>query len=1000
MRSLVAWLLDENGREFGACCVAIALPGRDRLPPGPARAFVEFLHRLYDSAGRPASRQVSRAIFKRADLESVSHETVSAALRGKIPAWGKVQSIVIVLVDSSVDEWDLAAVLGRLNRLWLATRSTTATDEEHAADEGDDRTQVVDSPTEVAPSQRHNPSVPASEARRQSVVADVAPIIGDLPDRNPHFTGREILLDAMRDQHRKDPNAPLVLFGLGGVGKTQLAREYADRNAGDYSVIWWVSANQVEQARQSLVSLAQRLKLPQRRNAELTIAGLLGHLESQRLSFLLVFDGVEDEDIRRLIPSIGGNVIVTTRDPAWAHDSANAGLEVLDFDQSETVQFLRKRDAAMTGVQAAELTRSLGRLPLALEQFAAVRVASGLSWEELLAGLEGPELFSAATAEPAHYPHTVGVSLQLALGQLRSANPSAVQVFALFAWFGAEPVSVPLLRLGANADIPQGLQRTLGNPIQLRQAVQDINRYGLGRLHTKEQRLEVQPMVRLVLRHSLSPEERERALLSVQAILTAADQGWPDDLAVLEMHRAMAPHVLPAGLIDSRHPAAVRAVHHQIRYRYLLGDYEDARRLGEAAVTTWRDPAFLGPDHERVLLATREWANALRSLGRYQQARELTADAMRRLRNNPQYGEDHPYALDMTRSHAADLRIGGEYQKALDLDRATAARHVRRFGEDSERTLASRHNLAVGLRLIGDFRGAEAIDRHELALHRERRGNGDRKTLLSIVALAEDLFGLGRYRDVLEVQYPALQAAERALRPGDLAILLARRMVALARRRLGEVTQAAEILRETYEESVESFGANHEVALAATMSYANALRDRRRDGGAFAFAVDAVNVYEQAFGHANPLTLAAQLNLAVILRGRSELAQARRADDAAWRALTSVAGGRHPLTIVATINLATDMALDGDHEGALAMSVTAWNAAREVRGPRHSDTLVAAANLALDRAVNGARGAASVGPRIDEVLADLRRTLGPDHLAVRNAAAGVRLECDVEPPFL
>jgi tetratricopeptide (TPR) repeat protein len=977
--------------------VAIALPGRDRLPPSPARDFVEALHRLYDSAGQPASRQVSRAIFKRTDLaETVSHETVSAALRGKIPAWGKMRSIVIVLVDMSDDDWHLGTVLTQLNRLWLGTRVTDAGAEEEPADD----VSSVDASAVALSSPRDSSFVLASAPRRPVVVAEATPVVGDLPERNAYFTGREILLDSMRDQHRHDPNAPLVLFGLGGVGKTQLAREYVERNAGDYSVIWWVPANQVEQARRSLVTLAQRLKLPLRRNAELTIAGLLSHLESQRLSFLLVFDGVEDEDIRRLIPSIGGNVIVTTRDPAWAHDSANFGIEVLDFDMAETIQFLRKRDSGMTGSLAAELTRSLGQLPLALEQFVALRLASGLSWEELVSGLEGPELFSAATAEPTHYPHTVAVSLQLALGQLRSANPSAVQVFALFAWFGPEPVSVPLLRLGAGADIPQGLQRTLGNPIQLRQAVQDINRYGLGRLHTEEQRLEVQPMVRLVLRHSLPAEERERALLSVQAILTAADQGWPDDLAVLEMHRAMAPHVLPANLIASRRPESVRAVHHQIRYRYLLGDYEDARRLGEAAVTTWRDPAFLGPDHERVLLATREWANALRSLGMYSQARDLTADAMGQLRDNPQYGEDHPYALDMARSHAADLRIGGEYQRALDLDRATHDRHVRRYGEDSERTLASRHNLAVGLRLLGDFRAAEAIDRHETALHRERRGNSDRKTLLSISAVAEDLFGLGRYREVLELQYPALDTAERVLRSGDPAILIARRVVAIARRRIGEIGHAAELLREAYEESVESFGANHELTLAATMSYANALRDRRRDGDAYAFAIEAVNAYEQAFGHANPLTLAAQLNLAVILRRRSELTQARRVDEGTWRALRSAVGDRHPLTVVATINLATDMALDGDRDGSLAMSVLAWDVAREVRGPRHSDTLIAGANLALDRAAAGAAGAGDAGPQIDEVLADLRRTLGPDHLAVRDAAAGTRLECDVEPPFL
>jgi len=956
------------------------------------------LHRLYDRAARPAGRRISRTIFRSQGLEAVSHETVSAVLRGdSVPAWGKVQSIVTALARLSVrpvSEEQIDQLMELFYGLWIAIGRSPETVPEPA------KSEPVDvAPQPAAPAPTTAPADESTTDRRRDNGAAATRLMGTLPDRNPDFTGREILLDTMRRLHRSHPHQPLVLYGLGGVGKTQLAREYVERYADQYAIVWWVSAGREERTRESLVSLAERLDLPMRQNAELTVMGVIDHLQQPKSNFLLVLDGAGDYDIRPFIPSIGGNVIVTNRDPQWAQDSANNGLEVLDFDLAEAIQFLRKRDPDMTREQATEVFARLGRFPLALEQFASLRQATNRPWDELLAALDDPSegLLSAGESEPAHYPDTVATSLRLALGQLRDSNPSAALIFELFAWFGSEPVAVLLLRRGANGNLPPGLKRTLSSPISLRRVVADINRYGLGRLLTEDQSIEVQPLMRLALRDILSDEDRRRARDHVQVILIAADPGWPDELTYWDLHRAMAPHILPAGLIQSRDPAAHWAVHHQIRYRYLLGDYEDARRLGEAAVTAWREPSFLGPDNETVLLAAREWANALRAIGRYAEARELTADAMQRLRTTPGYGEDHPHALVMARSHAADLRIAGEYQAALELDEATYEGHIRLYEQHGERTGISRQNLAVSLRLLGRFADAEAIDRAELSRRRARHGNQHRRTLLTLNALAEDLYGLGRYREVLELRTGSHDLGRRTVRASELGILLARRTFGLAHRRLGEHAQAIELLRAHYYECIESFGAVHEITLASTMSYANALRDRPAERGeAYATAVEAVTAYEEAFGATNPLTLAAQVNQAVHLRANKETQWALRADEAACQALLDALGEPHPFTVVAMINLATDRASIGDTNGALNMSEQAYAVARETRGPQHSDTLAAAANLTIDRAAAGSRVPAE--PTLDAVLTDLRRTLGPNHPTVAAVASGARIECDIEPP--
>ncbi len=970
--------------------MAIPLPSEGDLPPGALRDFVLALHQIYDEAGQPAARVVSRTIVKMLPssvLESVSHETVSAALRGKgaPPSWKKVRSIVTALLSLWENGADPQRELPRMKALWIAARAGTP--ELPAEDPIPARDIVVVPTTTVRPVTR----LPARVALARvglppSARADA--IVGALPPVHEHFVDRGNLLVRMRTTLRDQPRNPLVLFGMTGTGKTQLASRYVHAHAAEYATVWWVPAGSRSAAEDSLAELGRRIGA--------SPGDVKSRLAEQAGDHLLVFDGVENPAVLELMPTAGGHVIVTSRDPALGREQSSSGIEVPGFSDAEARQFLTTRATEITEDQADRLTGVLGRLPLALEQAVAAWSAAPAPWGSWLDRLTADGAGLLIAGRPRHYPARLDEIMRTALTRLREASRPAAAAAELFAALAPGSIPLSLFSKGVAGDSPDPHLAVLRHPLQRGQIIQQLTKFGLVRLHDEQRRLEVEPVLRLVLRFVLPAEALDRAHQSAHALLAAADPGLPDDVDSADMHREIAAHVSASGLAESPLRAARMTVYHQIRYHYLFGKYREACALAEDAVERWRAETALGPDDSLVLRATRQWANALRARGRYEQAWHLTADGLSRLRSNPDYGDDHPQTLDMRSSHASDLRLAGEYEKALDTT-ADIFERYRSQRDVQARIATTRHNQAICHRLMGDFGVAADLDNASLDENRRTRGANDWRTMLSVHALGEDLYGQGRYDDVVELLSELVTS--RGTGPGafDLGVVLAARTLALARRGLGDVAAARELLKEHYERCAELFGVDHDHTLSARMSYATTLLQDGDVDGAHRHAAAVSTDYRDRLGPRHPLTLTSLVNLAAVLRQAGDLGQARTYDAVASEALRDVLGVRHPYTIAALIGLASDYAGTARPTSAMQISARAYEAARAApRGEQHPYTLVAAANHVLDLAATGS--AAAAASRRDEVLGRIRTTLGPNHPMLTAIDEQTRIECPVEPP--
>jgi len=334
--------------------------------------------------------------------------------------------------------------------------------------------------------------------------------------RNRFFLGQEDLLTQLH--HRLTRGTPTALTqiqaisGLGGIGKTQIAIEYAYRYRNTYPFVFWIRAEHLETLITDLVGLSSLLQLPEQHDSD---QGKLVTAVKQWLAthqgWLLIFDNADDLSL--LSPFLPeqhtGAILLTTR--ASQTQPLAEPLLVEQMDERVGADFLLHRARLLVPGQALEeaapadqraarqLCQLVGGLPLALDQAGAYIDETQCSPQDYLNFYQQDQQVRATLLQrrgkvTAGHPEPVATTWALAFARVEQASQAAADLLRACAFLAPDLIPEDLLRQGSHCWGP-ALESVAALPFQWNETIGELLKYALVRRSREHQALSMHRLV-------------------------------------------------------------------------------------------------------------------------------------------------------------------------------------------------------------------------------------------------------------------------------------------------------------------------------------------------------------------------------------------------------------------------------------------------------------------------------------------------------------------------
>ena len=564
----------------------------------------------------------------------------------------------------------------------------------------------------------------------------------------PGFAGRKVEIDALEEAlWRKGGTAALTnapasaaaVKGLGGVGKSVLAKEYAWRNRARYQGIWWVRAERRETLANDLIELGTRFiptlkQMPERDRAARRALDSLEQAGFEK-PWLLVYDNVEEPGrIEGLTPRTGAHVLLTTRWSDWG--KAAAPVEVGVFAPDVGASFLLEGAGRSDREGAERLAAALGHLPLALDHAAAYIRRSGIDFAtyEVLAA----DLLRKAS-RGVDYDTPVFATFSLAIDKASETCPEAQKLMGLCAFLAPDRIPLSLF----TADVLSETARA-----EAVAALQEVSLVTLEPLDDGSPKLNIHRLVQATMRGRLRDigEHENAAALATELVADAFPgldrhpgdvRNWPVCARLFSHALAALDHAANAHLELEKQVVLASCV---AIYAEGRADYSTPHRLKSDSLPLYE--RIFGAEHPETFVALSNFAQRLQEIAQLPEAEPLMRRAL--AISEASFGPDHPgVAIRLT--HLAGLLQGANrLAEAEPLMRRALAIGEASYGPEHPSVGTRLNNLAQLLQDTGRLAEAEPLMRRALAIHETIFGSHHPTVATSLNNLAELLRATGR----------------------------------------------------------------------------------------------------------------------------------------------------------------------------------------------------------------------------------------------------------------
>lgn len=689
--------------------------------------------------------------------------------------------------------------------------------------------------------------------------------------RNPFFTGRKEILHHLHTvfSNHHTSYVTLALSGLGGVGKTQIAIEYAYDYRDSYHAIFWLNASTRDTLSTDLTALVPSLALVQQEQEEVMVQAVK-HWLSTHTDWLLILDNVDSlEMIADFLPlQSAGNVLLTTRIQILG--TLAQGIEVENMTLDEGITFLLRRAKLFESstlleqhtqenhLHAATIVSELGGLPLALDQAGAYIEETQCGCSQYLKRYDTyqKELLLRRGNFPLNHPDPVATTWQLSFRQIEEKWPASTELLYLCAFLDPDSIPEELLITGAPKLGPI-LSKVIGDPLKLDSALEPLYLYSLIRRSPETHSLTMHRLVQAVLRQNLPMTIQKQWM---KRVIRALHHAFPEvNITNWTRCQQFLPQVQICIQFFDEYSLFLPEAGHLFRragnYAYNRALYSRAEAFFQRALTIYEH--VFSPEHLYTASGLHQLGELYRVWGRYEEAEPLFLRTLTIYKQS--LPTDHLDIAHILNDLGELYHNLGRYEEAepLFLRALSITEHI--GGPDHHATFTTRHHLARLYHFQHRYKEAEYIYHQILNAQEQLLGINQVETAVILNNLAILYRTQGHHEQAKKLLLQSLQIEEELLGPDDPHTAIALQNLGVVYQKQHQYEEAEAIFQRALAIKEAAFGSEHLSTVNTMTNLASLYRMQKRYPEAKALFQKALASH---LDHEHPYTAVILQNLA------------------------------------------------------------------------------------------------------------------------------------------